>query len=71
LAIGHEPSETERRHGHLATPLNRDWLSLSLVLEGPFDEAMGVSAMVCDHLGRQGHHGLAAGFLLPGRRWEA
>lgn len=30
-------------------------LRMSLRLEGPFYKAMGVSAMVCDHLGRAGN----------------
>jgi len=50
-----EPSEWEWRNGYLVSPLNNKWLVVSLVSENSLYKAVGVTAMVCGHLGRGEH----------------
>ena len=55
LAMEQEPSEWEWRNGYLVSPLNNKWLVVSLVSENSLYKAVGVTAMVCGHLGRGEH----------------
>jgi hypothetical protein len=70
-AVGREPNEKERRDGYLTSPLNRKRFAMSQVSESLLDKALGVSAMVCDHRGREEIHVLATAPCLPRRRWNA
>jgi len=55
LAMEQEPSEWEWQDGYLVSPLNSKWLVMSLVSENLLYKAVGVTAMVCVHLGREEH----------------